>query len=114
MDTAKEWALQGFVELMGTFFFLSVIIAMAGPAVLYAALAIGLALSAAVFFGGYISGGHFNPAVSTMFVINGDIKWQQYLIYIVCQVLGAVAAWGVFSGAKSVGFSAPSRLTVRP
>ena len=43
------------VEFIGTFVFLSVILSTGD------AFAIGLALAVAIFFGGKVSGGHFNP-----------------------------------------------------
>ena len=52
------------VEFIGTFMFLSVILSQGQ------ALPIVIALAAAIYFGGAISGGHFNPAVSFMFHMN--------------------------------------------
>lgn len=74
------------VEFIGTFFFLTVILA-TGEAV-----PIGLALLTAIYFGGKISGGHFNPAVSTMMAIKGAISLEKFIGYIVAQVLGGVVA----------------------
>lgn len=87
--------IAGVVELIGTFIFLSVILTCVkasdiGPAV--TPLAIGLALTAVIYFGGGISDGHFNPAVSVMFGLS-DGKWERYSVYIVGQLLGAIAAF---------------------
>ena len=57
--------LKYFVEFLGTFLFLSVILASGSPVL------IALSLLAVILLGGSISGGHFNPAVSVMMWFNG-------------------------------------------
>jgi len=39
---------------------------------------------------GPISGAHFNPAVTIAMVIAREIKWHKAILYIICQLLGAV------------------------
>jgi aquaporin Z len=73
-------------EFIGTFIFLSVILATG------AALPIGASLAVAIWFGGKISGGHFNPAVSVMMFLNKKLSAGDLPLYIVAQVLGGVAA----------------------
>lgn len=58
-----------------------------GPA---AALATGLAVAAAMIAFGYVSGGHFNPAITLANLIAGRIRAVAALGYVVAQVLGAV------------------------
>ena len=64
-----------------------------------AALAAGLALTAAMLAVGYVSGGHFNPAVTVGNAIAGRIRLADAAAYIGAQlvgaVLGAVALFGV-------------------
>ena len=83
------------VELVGTFFFLSVILSSAfgkvGQTGL-AAIPIGLALMSAIFFGGNVSGGHFNPAVSTMMLLGGKLAASDFLPYVVAQLAGGLLA----------------------
>ena len=79
------------VEFIGTFIFLSVIMATAGKSVL-APLLIGLALTTAIAFGGDISGGHFNPAVLTMMALNKSLPMSDLLPYIIVQLLGGATA----------------------
>ena len=74
-------------EFVGTFIFLSVIIATGE------AIPIALTLAAMILFGGKISGGHFNPAVSTMFLVKGDIDMVTYMAYIMVQVLAGISAY---------------------
>jgi glycerol uptake facilitator-like aquaporin len=51
-----------------------------------------IGLLAAIYFGGHISGGHFNPAVTTMMLAKGDITLERFIAYVSAQVLGALAA----------------------
>ena len=74
------------VEFLGTLFFLYVILATRN------ALAIGAALAIAIFVGGKISGGHFNPAVSVMMVAAKKISMNDAAPYILAQVAGGLVA----------------------
>lgn len=73
-------------EFVGTFIFLSVILTTGQ------AIPIGLALAVAIYFGGSISGGHFNPAVSTMMLVKGTISIETWIGYVIAQVLGGLVA----------------------
>jgi len=73
-------------EFIGTFVFVSVILSVSQP------IPIAVALLSAIYFAGHISGGHFNPAVSTVFLANGTITAKKYSGYIVAQILGALCA----------------------
>jgi aquaporin Z len=57
-----------------------------------APIAIGSVLMVLVFAGGHVSGGHYNPAVSTAVFLRGKIKSHEYLAYIVTQFVAAVLA----------------------
>jgi aquaporin Z len=77
------------IELIGTFIFLYIIISSGGNAI-----AIGVALAAMVFFGGKISGGNFNPAVSFMMYLNNQLTTSKLFVYILAQIIGAsLALW---------------------
>lgn len=87
-------------EFLGTFFFLAVIlnaVAKNSSLAAYAPLAIGLALVAAIQFGGGISGAHLNPSVTVMFFAKGDISQEDAIGYVAAQVLGGLAAWKFIS-----------------
>ena len=79
------------VEFLGTFLFLSVIIATAQPVL------IALALLLVMLVGGGISGGHFNPAVSLMFWAKGALNGMDLAGYVVAQALGGVGAFAVYN-----------------
>ena len=76
-----------FTEFIGTFIFLSVILKSGDP------LAIGLALASVIYFGGKVSGGNFNPAVSYMMLLSNKLDGSKFFVYIIAQFLGATAAY---------------------
>ena len=73
-------------EFIGTFVFLAVILTVGQP------IPIVIALLAAIYFGGSISGGHFNPAVSTMMMVKGSLSTEKYIGYVIAQILGGLVA----------------------
>src|ERR1700692_3539683 len=82
------------VEFIGTFFLVltigcTVIGHGAGP---FAPLAIGSALMVMVFAGGYISGGHFNPAVTLGVWMRGKCEAKDVAPYMIFQIMGAMLA----------------------
>ena len=58
-------------------------------------LAFGLAIVAEAYAIGGISGCHVNPAVSLAMYINKKISSKDFAIYVVSQVLGAIAGTGI-------------------
>ena len=78
------------IEFIGTFFFLYVVLAVGTP------LAIGAALAVAVYVGGSISGGNFNPAVTIMLIAAKKQRIETALPYIVAQVAGGLAALALY------------------
>lgn len=63
-----------------------------GPGLVGVALAHGLVLAVLVSTFGAISGGHFNPAVTVAVRMAGGIEWSRAAMYVVVQLLGALAA----------------------
>jgi len=78
------------MELLGAFF-LTLTVCLSGHP-----LAIGIMLMSLVYIGGHISGGHYNPAVTLAVWLRGKLTTAHVPGYIVCQVLGAFAAAGLF------------------
>lgn len=85
------------VEFLGTFIFLSVIVATGNP------WAIGATLAVLCFLGGAISGGHFNPAVTIMTLYNRGIANDNATAYIVAQVAAGILAVTVYNNLKKNG-----------
>src|SRR5450755_4739581 len=88
-------------EFLGTFW---LVLGGCGSAVLAAAfpgfgigfagvaLAFGLTVVTMAYAVGHVSGGHFNPAISIGLVAAGRFKISDAALYIVVQLLGAIAA----------------------
>lgn len=73
-------------EFIGTFF-LVLVIALSGEPI-----AIGAILIAMIYMGGYISGAHYNPAVTFAVMLTGKIPREDAIRYIGVQILGALSA----------------------
>jgi aquaporin Z len=82
------------VEFLGMFLFVFTVgmaTNKAGAGAL-APLAIGAVLMVMVFAGGHVSGGHFNPAVSTAVLLRGRMAVNEFVAYIATQFAAAVLA----------------------
>ena len=75
------------VEFLGTFL-LSVVVFSTDNY-----LAHGAALAIAVFLGGAISGGIFNPAIATSMMVANKITQTDYILYLIVEILGALAGF---------------------
>lgn len=93
------------------------------------ALAFGLAIVAAAYAIGHVSGCHVNPAVSLAVLINGGMSFNDFIGYVIAQVAGAFAGSGIllavtqnsnlsgfgsngFADASSVGLSTTGAIVV--
>lgn len=77
-------------EFLGTLFFCAVAL-LAGNG-----LPAAMALAALVYALGYLSGGHFNPAVSIAVWMRGQLDKSEMFRYLGAQVAGAVGAFILF------------------
>ncbi len=94
------WMALG-AEILGTFILMTGVAALTHPKFPQAAsgLSVGLALTAAAFFTGSISGGSFNPARSFgPALLTGT--WTSFWIYIVGPVIGAVLAAALYRAVR--------------
>jgi aquaporin Z len=92
MDPALQRKLV--VEFVGMFLFVFTV-GMAtnkAGAGAFAPLAIGSILMVMVFAGGHVSGGHFNPAVSTAVFVRGRMAANEFGLYVATQIVAAVIA----------------------
>ena len=103
-------------ELLGTFWLVfggcgAAVLAAKFPEVgiglLGVSLAFGLTVVTMAYAVGYITGGHFNPAVTLGIFAAGRIKASDLAPYIIAQVIGAVlAAWALATIAAGNGTDA--------
>jgi glycerol uptake facilitator-like aquaporin len=82
------------VEFLGTALLIGTISFTGTPVLIVAALAI------AIGFGGKVSGGHFNPAVTAWALASGKIGKSKALQYIIAQVGAALSIWILSSMVK--------------
>jgi aquaporin Z len=78
------------IEFLGSLFLMFVILATENWA------AIGAALAIAVYLGGAISSGAFNPAVTISLYAAGKLSKADLIPYIIVQILGALAAFYLY------------------
>jgi aquaporin Z len=102
------------VEFSGTFFLvLTVGLAVRSGSDL-APLAIGSVLACMIFAGGYVSGGHFNPAVSLGVMLRGKLDKKDFVPYVVVQLLGGIVAAFVVSYLVGKPLTGPATHEVAP
>jgi aquaporin Z len=81
------------MEFIGTFFLvLTVTVTVLSGFSNFAPLAIGMVLVALVYAGGFVSGAHYNPAVTLAVWMRGKIGIKEARGYVVMQVIAAIAA----------------------
>ena len=90
----KELLKKCLVEFIGTFFLVLTIgcCVYSSESGIIAPLAIGFVLMVMVYAGGYVSGGHYNPAVSLACLIRGVISVKDTICYWISQALAAFVA----------------------
>jgi len=76
-----------FVEFLGTALLVGTVSFTGTPLLIVSALAIAIA------FGGKISGGHFNPAVTAWALASGKIGKAKALSYMIAQLSAALTIW---------------------
>ena len=82
-------------ELIGTFFFVSVILAVTTTYTgnIFVPIVIGLALALAIYFVSSSSLGSMNPAVTLALYARGNLTGCNAILYIVAEFVGAALAF---------------------
>jgi aquaporin Z len=109
--TKERPMMKYLVEFIGTFFLVLTIgctVLKPNDAGALAPLAIGSVLMVMIFAGGYVSGAHYNPAVSLAVFLRGRLPVADLIPYLIAQVVGAVVAAGVVLFFKGAGDSPKS------
>jgi aquaporin Z len=95
--TAPSYTRRLIAEVFGTFVLVFGVIGVAlnygeEAKPLVVGLAVGIAVLAAAYAVGHISGGHFNPAVSVGVAAAGRMPWRDVLPYALAQIVGGLLA----------------------
>lgn len=93
-------------ELLGTFVLIgvgSMAILSAGGNIVAIALGFGLAVLAAIYMFGAVSGAHVNPALTFARLLRGEISGADLVGYVVAQLAGALLASGLVAAVAGVG-----------
>jgi len=83
------------VEYLGTSLLIGAVSFTGAPLLIVSALAI------AIYLGGRISGGHFNPAITAWALLSGKIGQAKALTYILAQLGAAATIWVLGSMIKA-------------
>jgi aquaporin Z len=103
-----------FAEVWGTFVLVTGLIGAAlfasgfnaetnGVGLLGVSFAVGLAVLAAAYSVGGISGAHLNPAITVGMAVAGRFAWKDVLGYVIAQLVGALLATSVLAFIASDG-----------
>ncbi len=75
-------------------------------------LSFGLAVMAAIYAVGHLSGAHINPAVTVAFALTRHFPWSLVPAYVLAQLMGACAASAthltLFGNVANLGTTVPS------
>lgn len=82
---------RAFVEFLGTALIVGAVAFTQSPLLVVAAYAIAIA------FGGKVSGGHFNPAITAWSLAKGTIGTQRAIAYLVAQFGAAILVFMISS-----------------
>jgi aquaporin Z len=80
------------VEAIGAFFLTFVVVVSVLSHSVFTPLAAGATLMVMIYAGGHISGGHYNPAVTTAALVRGRIGIGEAVGYWIAQIAGGVIA----------------------
>ena len=97
LDKSPTLTIRLVAEVFGTFVLVfsvigTAIFASSNTGWLGVAFAAGIAVLAAAYAVGHISGGHFNPAVTFAAASSGRFAWRDVFPYIIAQIVGGLLA----------------------
>jgi len=97
-EPRSKLAVMCLVEFLGTFFLLQAIVFSVNFAQPLAALAIGSTQMVCIYAWSHVSGGHYNPAISTAAYVSGKLDRTRWILYVITQLIA-----GLFSGWIAIG-----------
>ncbi|MGH9247329.1 MAG: MIP/aquaporin family protein [Acidimicrobiales bacterium] len=102
------------VEAIGAFFLVFTVGMVVASETPFGGLAVGAVLMVMIFAGGHISGGHYNPAVSTAVWLRGKLTTADWVAYVIAQLVGGVLAGLVVIAVNDVPAIGPTELAWEP
>lgn len=90
------------MELLGTFF---LTLAVSFTSFTGNPIPVGLMFMAVIYLGFHISGAHYNPAVSFALFLRNRLALEEFFMYVVAQIAGALIALGLFGVITDVIFT---------
>jgi len=105
LDSSPSIAKRLAAEVVGTALLVSAVLGAAffSGDTLVIALSVGLAVLAAAYAVGHVSGGHFNPAVTIGAAFAGRFAWKDVLPYVIAQIVGGLIASSLFAALLAGG-----------
>jgi len=91
-DPTAKLAVKALAEFMGTYLLVHAIVFSVNAGSPLAALAIGSTLMVCIYAWGHVSGAHYNPAVSTGFLVAGKLGLVDYLVYVTAQLIAGIVS----------------------
>jgi len=91
-DPISKLAVKAFAEFMGTYLLVHAIVFSVNSGSTLAPLAIGSTLMVTIYAWGHVSGAHYNPSVSTGFLVAGKISFVQWMVYVVTQLAAGIVS----------------------
>ena len=95
MLPSSDKAVVYLTEFVGTGVLTFIIGIAAGQGQQLTPFAIGMILTALIYFGGHISGAQYNPAVTLAVLTRGKLDLQEAICYVMAQLTGAFAFGGI-------------------
>jgi len=112
-DPISKLAVKAWAEFMGTFLLVQAIVFAVNSGNGLAPVAIGSTLMVTIYAWGHVSGAHYNPAVSTGFLVAGKMGLLEYLVYVVTQLIaGIVSAFVAVSICQDQSIGSLPQITI--
>jgi len=91
-DPTSRLAVKALAEFMGTYLLIHAIVFSVNTKSILAPISIGSTLMVCIYAWGHVSGAHYNPAVSTGFLVAGKMGFVQYLVYVIAQLIAGIVS----------------------
>jgi len=91
-EPTSKLAVKALAEFMGTYLLIHAIVFSVNSDSWLAPLSIGSTLMVCIYAWGHVSGAHYNPAVSTGFLVAGKMGLVEYIVYVIAQLTAGIVS----------------------